>query len=193
MEAGDVTRLLIAFRGGDREALDRLVPLVYDDMKRIARAQMRRGRRGGALQTTALVNEAWLRLVEQTGVSWEHRGHFLSVCARAMRQIVISTARAESAEKRGGGEAPLPLDEERVADPRRADWLLLLDRALDRLEARDERLARVVECRYFAGLTEEETAEAVGTSVRSVQRDWARARAMLRRDLGEIAEDDGAR
>ena len=181
---GDVTQLLVAYQEGDRAAFDRLVPLVYDDLRRIARAHLRRGRAGHTLDTTALVHEAWLRLVDQSGARWEHRQHFLSVCARAMRQIIISSARRHAAAKRGGSERDVTLDEERVSDRSRAERLLALDRALDRLADRNERMARVVECRYFAGMTEEETAQALETSLRTVQREWLRARAWLREDLG---------
>jgi RNA polymerase sigma factor (TIGR02999 family) len=183
-DAGDVTQLLVAYQEGDRAAFDRLVPMVYDDLRRIARAHLRRGRSGHSLDTTGLVHEAWLRLVDQSGARWEHRQHFLSVCARAMRQIIISSARRQSAAKRGGKERDVTLEEDRISDPSRAEWLLALDRALDRLAARNERMARVVECRYFAGMTEEETARALDTSLRTVQREWLRARAWLREDLG---------
>jgi RNA polymerase sigma factor (TIGR02999 family) len=185
-DPGDVTRLLHAFRDGDRDALDRLVPLIYDDLRRIARSHVRRDRRERTLDTTALVHEAYLRLVNQQRASWEDRGHFLSVCARAMRQIVISDARRRTAAKRGGEDRPVTLNEELVGSPERAARVLELDQALERLGARDPRLARIVECRYFAGFTENETAEAIGVSVRTVQRDWRRARAWLRVEL-----DDG--
>jgi len=187
-DSGDVTRLLVAYRDGDRQALDRLVPMLYDDLRRIASSHVRRGPSGHTLQTTALVHEAYLRLVDQSRANWQDRHHFLSVCARAMRQIVISNARRHSAAKRGGGERPVTWNDEVASAPDRSEWLLELDRALDRLAARDERLARVVECRYFAGFSEQETADAIGASVRTVQRDWQRARAWLREDLGEEAE-----
>ncbi len=183
-QSGDVTQLLHAFRDGDREALDRLVPIVYDDLRRIAKAHVNRGPSGHTLQTTALVHEAYLRLVDQSRANWEDRQHFLSVCARAMRQIVISNARKHAAVKRGGGDRPVTWDDEAARAPGRAEWLLDLDEALERLSQRDARLARVVECRYFAGYSEQETAEAVGASLRTVQRDWMRAKAWLREDLG---------
>jgi RNA polymerase sigma factor (TIGR02999 family) len=184
-DPGEVTRLLVSFRDGDRAALDRLVPIVYEDLRRIARAHVRRGAAGRAMQTMTLVHEAYLRLVDQERADWKDRQHFLAVCARAMRQIVISDARRHSAAKRGGGEIPVTWDDEVQGGSERAEWLLELDRALERLAARDERLARIVECRYFGGYTEAETAEALGTSLRTVQRDWKRARAWLRDDLGE--------
>lgn len=178
-----VTQLLIAYRDGDREAFDRLVPMVYDDLRRIARRQLRRGRPGHTLDTTGLVHEAYLKLVDPAKVDWQDRGHFLAVSARAMRQVIIGYARKRSAEKRGGGERPVTLDEAHIAIDEQADKLLALDRALERLGKRDERLARVVECRFFAGLSEEETAQAVGVSLRTAQRDWMRARAWLKEEL----------
>lgn len=189
-EPQDVTRLLHAYRDGDRDAFDRLLPIVYEDLRRIAHAHVRRGNQGRTLDTTALVHEAYLRLVQQRGGSYEDRGHFLAVCARAMRQIVISDARRRTAAKRGGAGNPATWNEELIGEPDRADWLLEVDQALDRLSARNERLARVVECRYFAGFTENETAEALGASVRTVQRDWQRARAWLREELSEDAGGD---
>lgn len=187
---GEVTRLLMAFREGDRDALDRLVPLIYEDLRRIARSHLKRVGGGRTMDTVGLVHEAYLRLVDQTRVSWEDRNHFLSVCAVAMRQIVISEARKRVAAKRGGGDQKVTLEEERVSDHRNADWLLELNRALDRLAERNERLARVVECRYFAGLTEQDTAEALGASLRTVQRDWTKAKAWLREELGGAPGDD---
>jgi RNA polymerase sigma factor (TIGR02999 family) len=184
-DPGDVTRLLHAYGDGDREAFDRLVPLVYEDLRRIARAHLRGRKPGQTLDTAGLVHEAYLRLVDQTRADFNDRQHFLAVCARAMRQIVISNARRKTAAKRGGGDRPEQLNEELVGGGGRDEWLLALDEALERLAARDERLGRVVECRFFAGYTEEETAEALGTSLRTVQRDWMRARAWLRDELGE--------
>ncbi|ANM31461.1 hypothetical protein ABI59_20645 [Acidobacteria bacterium Mor1] len=182
-DRGDVTQLLVQFREGDRDALDRLVPIVYEDLRRIARSHLRRGRSGHSMDTVGLVNEAWLRLVDQTRANFEDRQHFLSVCARAMRQILISSARKHQAAKRGGGEAEVTYDDEFVGTRRQAERLLAVDQALEKLSKHDERLARVVECRYFAGLSEQETAEAMGCSLRTAQRDWMRARAWLRVEL----------
>lgn len=183
-----VTQLLIAYRDGDREAFDRLVPMIYDDLRRIARRQLRRGSPGQTLDTTGLVHEAYLKLVDPAKVDWQDRGHFLAVSARAMRQVVIGYARKRSAGKRGGGERPVTLDEAQIGIDDQAERLLALDRALERLGAHDERLARVVECRFFAGLSEEETAQALGVSLRTAQRDWMRARAWLKEELrGEVA------
>jgi len=182
---GQVTQLLHDYGAGDRDALDRLLPLLYEDLRRIAAAHVRRGPANHTLNATGLVHEAYLRLVDQTRAGYQDRQHFLSVCARAMRQIVISNARKHAAAKRGGVAQRVTLNEEVAAAPERDAWLLELDAALERLAKRNERLARVVECRYFAGYSEAETAEALGMSVRTVQRDWMRARAWLREELGE--------
>jgi RNA polymerase sigma factor (TIGR02999 family) len=179
----DFTQLLMACRDGDPGALERLVPLVYEDLRRIAHHHLRRGARGQTLDTTGLVHEVYLRLVDQSRVQVEDRSHFLAVSARAMRQVVIGYARRRGAAKRGGGRAPLELDERVHAVEEQAAWLLELDEALERLAAHSPRLAAVVECRFFAGLSEQEAAEALGISLRSVQRDWMRARAWLREDL----------
>lgn len=183
-ETGEVTRLLVAYRQGDREAFDRLVPLVYDDLRRIAHAHIRRssGNDRRSLDTTGLVHEAYLRLVDQTQASWEDRQHLLAVCAVAMRQIVVSDARRRAAQKRGG-DRQATLDEDSLSDTRDVEQILEIDQALDGLARRSERMARVVECRYFAGLGEQETADALGMSLRSVQREWMKARAWLREAL----------
>jgi RNA polymerase sigma factor (TIGR02999 family) len=181
-----ITDLLAAHRDGDAEALSRLVPIVYEDLRKIARRQLRGARPGQTLDTTALVHEAYLRLVDQTRTPWNDRAHFFAVAARAMRHILVDYARNRSAAKRGGGIPPLPLDEGRegAASAVDAETLLAIDRALETLSKLDPRLPQVVECRFFAGLTEDETAEALGVSLRTVQRDWMRARAWLREELG---------
>lgn len=183
-EAGEVTRLLEAWRGGDASAFDRLLPIVYDDLRRIARAHARRLKPGHTLDTTGLVHEAYLRLVGHGGAGWESRQHFLSVCARAMRQIAVDAARRRAAAKRGGPAGAVTFDEEITPAPDRPERLLALDEALARLAAHSDRMVKIVECRYFAGLTEEETAEATGVALRTVQREWLRARAWLREELG---------
>ena len=188
---GKVTELLRAYAGGDRDAFDRLVPMVYDELRRIARHHLRRTNRGATLDTTGLVHEAYMKLAGQKGMRVEDRGHFLAIAACAMRQVIISRARARLAAKCGGDEVPITLDEERVGSPEQAqaqaqaqaEWLLDLDRALELLRERDERLARTVESRFFAGLSEEETARALGVSLRTAQRNWMRARAWLRAEL----------
>jgi RNA polymerase sigma-70 factor, ECF subfamily len=182
-DAGDLTRLLLAYRNGDRSAFDRLVPLVYPDLRRIARAHLRRGPSGRTLDTNGVVHEAWMKLVDQSRVDWQDRTHFLAVAARAMRQVVIDYARRRGAGKRGGGAPPLELDESRLGVVDQAEWLVTLGQALERLGSRDQRLVQVIECRFFAGLSEEETAEAMGVSLRTAQRDWLRARAWLREEL----------
>jgi RNA polymerase sigma factor (TIGR02999 family) len=184
MGSGDITQLLQAYAGGDRGAFDELLPMVYDELRRIARQQLRRTNRGATLDTNGLVHEAYLKLAGQKGIRVEDRGHFLAIAARAMRQIIISRARARLATKRGGGAYPVTLDEGRIAaHDREASFLLDVDRVLEQLRMRDERLARTVECRFFAGLSEEETAEALGVSLRTAQRNWMRARAWIRSEL----------
>jgi RNA polymerase sigma factor (TIGR02999 family) len=180
----DITQLLIAHGAGDVRALDQLVPLVYDDLRRLARVQLRRRSGGETLNTGGLVNEAYLRLVDQSKATWRDRGHFFAVCAIAMRQIVVDHARRRSRLKRGGDQGMVPLDEarDRAADAD-AVRVLEIDLALAKLAENDRRLAAVVECRYFAGLTEEETALALGVSVRTAQREWLKARAWLRHEL----------
>jgi len=185
----EISELLAARRMGDADALNRLLPLVYDELKRIARRQ-RGGKRGGnTLTTTALVHETFLRLVDQSQAEWEDRAHFLAVAARAMRQLLIDHARRHQAAKRGGAWRPVALDVDAVpvstvADGR-AETLLTLDGALDRLAGLDERASRVVECRFFGGMTEPETAAALGVTERTVQRDWVKAKGWLRQELGE--------
>jgi RNA polymerase sigma factor (TIGR02999 family) len=180
---GNITELLAAHRNGDPDAFDRLVPLVYGDLRRIASQQLRRLRGAATLDTTALVHEAYLKLVDQSRLEVDDRNHFFGVAARAMRQIVIDHARKRGAQKRGGGSSPVSLDDVQVAIHEQADLLLALDDALARLSLLNERLTRVFECRYFAGLSERETAEALAVSLRTVQRDWVKGRAWLRREL----------
>lgn len=179
----DVTRLLLAWRGGDRAALERLVPLVYAELRRQAHRQMRRERPGHTLQTTALVNETYLRLVDSKRVRWQNRAHFFAVCAQLMRRILIDHARARRSLKRGGDAVHVALDDTPVgSSPPHAD-LLALDEALTRLAAMDMRKSRVVELRYFAGLSVEETAEALDLSPDTVMRDWKMAKLWLLREL----------
>lgn len=179
----DVTALLQAHRGGETGAFDRLVPLVYEDLRRVARTQLRRLRVGETLDTTGLVHEAYLRLVDPARATWQDRGHFLAVSAVAMRQILIDHARERSRLKRGGGDARVTFDEGLAAVTADAERLLDVDRALDVLAQAEPRLARIVECRYFGGLSEQETADALGLSLRTAQRDWLKARAWLRERL----------
>lgn len=182
--AGDITELLMAHRDGHPGALSNLMPAVYADLRRIARAQLRGQRPGGTLDTGALVHEAYLRLVDQQRAGWNDRRHFFAVAAMAMRQLAVDHARARTRQKRGGGERAVTLTD--AADPlgRDIELVLALDAALGRLAATDPRLVQVVECRYFAGLSEQETADALEISVRTVQREWYKARAWLRQHLG---------
>lgn len=180
---GEITSLLIAHRDGDAQAFEDLVPLVYDDLRRIARRQLARNRVRGTLNTTALVHEAYLKLVDQTRVEVNDRNHFFAISARAMRQIIIDYARKRFAQKRGGGIRPVSLDKVQIAVTEQAEMLLAIDTALAKLSALNERLTRVFECRYFAGLSEQETADALSMSLRTVQRDWMKGKAWLRREL----------
>lgn len=181
--AGEITRLLRACGAGERGAFERLIPLVYDEMRRLARAHLRRFPAGRTLDTTGLVHEGYLKLARSPGERWNDRGHLLAVAACAMRQVLMSRARARLRAKRGGGERAQALDEGFVGHGRDAERLLDLDRALRGLRVHDRTLARVFECRYFAGLSEAETAEALRLSLRTVQRSWSRARAWLRAAL----------
>ena len=181
--AHDVTLLLQAWGGGDKEALDRLAPLVFRELRRIAGRMMAAERPNHTLQATALVNEAYVRLVDTQQVSWQDRAHFFALCARAMRQILIDHARARASEKRGGGEILLELDEAVASAPSPAANLLELDDALHRLAQLDPRKSQVVELRFFGGLSLEETAEALKVSTKTVQRDWDLARGWLYREL----------
>ncbi len=180
---GVITRLLHAHRAGDRGAFDELVPLVHDELKRMARQQLRRVPPGATLDTVGLINEAYLELVGDVRVDWQDRAHFFGVVAQAMRWIVVDHARRAGAEKRGGGAIVVDLDSAIVGFAEPAATVLAVDRALEQLESFNPRLARLVECRFFAGMSEEEIAEALGTSLRTVQRDWTRARAWLQRAL----------
>lgn len=186
-DTGAITRLLHAHHQGDRDAFDQLVPLVYDRMRRIARSQMGRNTPGHTLSPTALVHEAYVQLAAETGVDWQDRSHFYAICARAMRRILVDFARRRQARKRGGATPHVTLDDGLVGAGTPAEIVLAVDQAVDRLAAFNPRLAQIVECRSFGGMTEEETASALGTSLRTVQREWNRARAWLRREL----EDGG--
>jgi RNA polymerase sigma factor (TIGR02999 family) len=182
--SSDITLLLQRHHEGERAAFDQMVPLVYERLRVIARGQLARaGRRGHTLDTSALVQDAYLQLVDEHGVDWQDRAHFFAVCARAMRRILVDYARRRHAAKRGGGAAHLTLQPDLVAIDSQSELILAVDAAVEELAAFNERLAQVVECRYFAGMTEEETAQALGSSLRTVQRDWMRARAWLLKAL----------
>lgn len=189
---GRVTQLLASYDQLDREGYDELFHLVYDDLRRLARHHLRRERSGHTLNTTALVHESYLKLVDPEGSSWQDRAHFLAVASKAMRHILIDYARRRSAQKRGGDQHRVTLDERLLAVESQAHTLLALDQALTKLSEKDARLGQVVECRYFGGMTVEETAAAVGVSVRTVHRDWERAKAYLTLMLREdSAADEG--
>ena len=175
----DVTDLLVAWRDGDENALARLVPLVHDELRRIAHGYLVREHSDHTLRTTALVNEAYLRLVNTSRVQWQDRAQFFAAAAGSMRRILVDYARRYNADKRGGGLGALPLDEEGLLVEERADMHVALDEALERLDAMDSRLCRVVEYRYFAGLSDAETAEVLGVTSRTVRRDWVKARGWL--------------
>jgi RNA polymerase sigma factor (TIGR02999 family) len=179
----DVTGLLDAWAGGDRTALDRLLPLVENELHRLAHRYLQRERAGHTLQTTALVNEAYLRLVDQRHGRWQNRAHFFAIAAQMMRRILIDHARRIAYAKRGGGSRPASLDEACVIADERAGELVALDEALRSLARVDDRKSRVVELRYFGGLSVEETAEVLGVHPDTVTRDWRRAKAFLRREL----------
>jgi RNA polymerase sigma factor (TIGR02999 family) len=183
-EPGQVTRLLQEWRRGDQAAFDELLPLVYDELRRIARGALRRERRDHVLQPTALVHEAFLRLVEQERARIRNRGHFLSVAAQAMRRILVDHERRRRAAKRGGGEKPVTLAEAGgPVDSGPGLDVLAVHQALEDLARIDERQARLVELRYFGGLTTVEAAEVLGASRATLERDWTAARLWLRRRL----------
>jgi RNA polymerase sigma factor (TIGR02999 family) len=164
--------------------MDRLVPVVYDELRQIAQGHLRNERSGHTLSTTALVHEAYLKLIEIEHVEWQDRAHFFAVAARQMRRILIDHARTRGRAKRGGDAVKVPLDQAADIPAMDSEGLIMLDEALSKLEALNERQCRVVECRCFVGLSVEETAEALATSATTVKRDWAFARAWLNRELG---------
>jgi RNA polymerase sigma factor (TIGR02999 family) len=177
---GDV---LGELRRRKHDALEHLLPLVYDELRVIAHRQLANQARGGTLSTTALVHEAYLKLVDQSHADWRDRAHFLAVASLAMRHVLVDRAKARSTLKRGGERRRITLDDSHIAVDDQPDALLQLDEAMHRLAALEPRLARVVECRFFGGLNEQEIATALGITVRTVQRDWAKARMLLQRSL----------
>jgi RNA polymerase sigma-70 factor (ECF subfamily) len=181
---GEVTQLLVEWNEGDGSALDRLLPIVYAELHRVAGNYVRRERPGHTLQATALINEAYLRLVGAQNVQWENREQFFGIAANLMRRVLVDHARGAHAAKRGGNPQNLPLDEATLVVQERDENLLLLDEALERLAEVDSRACRIVELRYFAGLTIDETAELLKLSTTTVKREWAAARAFLHREIG---------
>jgi len=188
---GQVTELLRAWGEGDEAALEQLLPIVEAELRRLARAYMARERRGHTLQTTALVNEAFLRLADARRVRWQDRAHFLGISARLMRRVLVDHARARGYQKRGGGAQRVALDDAVGAAPPLDVDLVALDRALEALTQVDERKSRVIEMRFFGGLTVEETAEALHISTDTVKRDWRLAKLWLLRELeGKTSEHE---
>lgn len=182
----EVSQLLIKWGSGDQEALDQLMPLIYGELRRLARSYLRRERPGHTFQTTDLVHEAYLKLIDQEHPRWQNRAHFFAISAQLMRRILVDYARAHQAEKRGGDQLKLPLDEvEEAADlcGRNNADLIALDEALNKLSALDPQQGRVVELRIFGGLTVEDTAKVLNISPRTVKREWSMARAWLRQQI----------
>ncbi len=189
-EPNNITKLLVAWSEGDEDAYQKLVPLVYDELHRLAQRQMRRERPGQTLQPTALVHEAFLRLAGAENLSWQNRSHFYAVSARMMRRILIDIARAKQNQKHGGGAMQVTMDEALAVSSEPSVDLLALDEALKRLAALNPRQVQVVEMRYFGGLKEEEIAEVLKVSLRTVQDDWRLAKLWLRRELRSGQEHD---
>jgi len=185
-----VTQLLIDWGNGDKAAVDKLMPLVYDELRRLARYYMRRERAGATLQTTALVNEAYLRLVDQKKVQWQNRAHFFAIAAQLMRRILIDRARKRYNSKRGGDVRKVSLDQAAIVSTGRSSDLVALDEALTDLEAIDQRKSKVVELRFFGGLNIEETAEVMSISPATVQREWSMAKAWLYREISQSQTGD---
>lgn len=183
MHGEDLTQLLIAWSDGDRSALDRLIPLVHNELRRLAHRYMSGERTGHTLETTALVNEAYIRLIDSSRVRWQNRAHFFAVSAQMMRRILVDYARSHRSTKRGGGAPRVPLDEVLTISPDLDPDLDSLDEALSRLASMDERKSRVVEMRFFGGLSVEETAEVLKVSPDTVMRDWRLAKSWLMREM----------
>jgi RNA polymerase sigma factor (TIGR02999 family) len=181
----EITRLLVDWRNGDQAALEQLMPLVHDELRRVARRHMAHERAGHTLQATALVNEAYVRLIDIKQVNWQDRAHFFAMSSRLMRRILVDFARSKAYQKRGGGAQRVSLDEALIVSAEPGHDLVALDDALTALAAFDPRKAQVVEMRFFGGLSVEETAEALKVSVDTVMRDWKLAKAWLLREIKE--------
>lgn len=177
--SGEATRLLVDLRSGNKDAESKLLALLYKELRRLAASYLRWERPDHTLQPTALINEAYLRIIDLAEQNWENRAHFLGVCARIMRRILVDHARQRNAAKRGGKEKPLRLDDAALSAAHRPVEFVALDEALSRLEEFDPRQSRVVELRFFAGMSEEEISHVLGVSVRTIKRDWNVARAWL--------------
>lgn len=181
----NVTQMLHDWSNGDREAIDKLIPVVYRELRRQAVRYLRRERPGHTLQPTALIHEAYLRLIDQRSVQWQNRAHFFAISAQLMRRILVNHARDRQAAKRGGSDIKLPLEEAMIASEGKEVDLVALDEALERLATIDPQQSHVVELKFFSGLSVEETAEVLGVSPRTDKRDWNVAKAWLRREIGE--------
>jgi RNA polymerase sigma-70 factor (ECF subfamily) len=187
----NVTELLIGWSKGDKQALDKLVPLVYDELRRQAARYLRRERAGHTLQTTALIHEAYLRLVGQRNVQWQNRAHFFGIAAQLMRRILVDHARSKKRAKRGGSDVRVSLSEATIKAPGEDLDIVALDEALQRLAEIDEQQSRIVELRFFSGLTVEETAEVLSISTATVKRNWSMAKAWLHREIsGEVEKNE---
>jgi len=185
----DVTQLLVAWTNGDQAARDQLISVVYEELYRLARRYMRKESPGHTLQTSALVNEAFLRLVDQRNVVWQNRSHFFAIAAQMMRRILVDYARSRSYAKRGGGARALTLDEELIVSDERSDEVVAVHEALEELAKFDARKSQIVELRFFGGLSIDETAEVLGVSPGTVMSDWTMAKAWLRREISPQAVD----
>jgi RNA polymerase sigma factor (TIGR02999 family) len=179
----EVTQILNDWSGGDPKAQERLMPFVYDELRRLARSFLAQERGDHTLQPTALVHEAYVRLVDQTRVNWQNRAHFYGIASRMMRRVLVDHARAHAAEKRGGGAIRLSIEDVQVPLEQRAADFVALDEALEKFSQFDERKSKVVEMRFFGGLNDEEIAEVLGVTSRTVLRDWKKARLWLYREL----------
>jgi RNA polymerase sigma factor (TIGR02999 family) len=181
--SAEITQLLLAWGNGDQKALDELMPLVYSELRKLAKNYMRGQRPGHTLQTTALVNEAYLRLIDSSRVNWQNRTHFFAISAQLMRRVLVDFARAKNSQKRGGERIQVTLDDKIESPSEERTDLVALDEALQELAKMNERQAKIVELRYFGGLSEEEIGETLGISYRTVRRDWNVAKAWLYREL----------
>jgi RNA polymerase sigma factor (TIGR02999 family) len=187
----EVTRLLVAWSNGDQAALEQLTPLVYSELHRLAHRYLGRERKGHTLQTTALVHEAYLRLIDQKEVRWQNRAHFFAIAAQMMRRILVDYARSRNVARRGGGAQQVSLDEAMEVSDERASDVIALDEALKGLSELDQRKSRIIELRFFGGLSIEETAEVLGVSPGTVMRDWTFAKAWLQREINRGGRDAG--
>ena len=185
MAPEEITQLLLDWGNGDKQALDKLMPFVYDELRRLAKSYMRNQRSDHTLQTTALVNEAYLRLIDSSQVRWQNRTHFFAISAQLMRRILVDFARTKKAKKRGGDDQKVTFDEALPVSLEKESELIALDEALKQLEKMNERQSQIVEMRYFGGMNEKEIAESLDISTRTVRRDWAIARAWLFRELNK--------